>query len=366
MNILILTGKFGMGHWSASQSLRQQLLQAFPAADVTVEDFYAYAMPNGSEAMYKGFHLLVTHGSSIFNTYYKMTENLLTDNRPLFERPFLDKLEDLIGARRPDAIIATHPLCAQLVTRYKWESGDRLPLITCVTDLSVHSEWINSGTDCYLVGSREIRDRLADKGVNRASIFVTGIPVKAEFKREDYRRGGQERHLLIMGGGLGLLPKKDRFYEELNAMPGVKTTLIAGNNKKLLERLEGKYANIQAVGYTERVYDYMAQSDLMLSKPGGITLFETIFSELPILAWEPFLQQEINNAHFLTGAGIGRIAAKEPEACLDAIRSLIYDADALSQMAENMRGLKGQLEEESLNRIMASIALSAEAKGVCA
>ena len=30
MNILILTGKFGMGHWSASQSLRQRLLRAFP------------------------------------------------------------------------------------------------------------------------------------------------------------------------------------------------------------------------------------------------------------------------------------------------------------------------------------------------
>ena len=25
MNVLILTGKFGMGHWSASQALQQQL-----------------------------------------------------------------------------------------------------------------------------------------------------------------------------------------------------------------------------------------------------------------------------------------------------------------------------------------------------
>ena len=39
MNILILTGKFGMGHWSASQSLRQQLLRAFPGAEVEVLDF---------------------------------------------------------------------------------------------------------------------------------------------------------------------------------------------------------------------------------------------------------------------------------------------------------------------------------------
>ena len=71
MNILILTGKFGMGHWSASQSLRQRLLRAFPDARVEVEDFFAYAMPDASDALYKGFSLLVTLGSGLYNTYYK-------------------------------------------------------------------------------------------------------------------------------------------------------------------------------------------------------------------------------------------------------------------------------------------------------
>ena len=46
MNILILTGKFGMGHWSAAQSLRQQLLGCRPGASVEVFDFPAYALPN--------------------------------------------------------------------------------------------------------------------------------------------------------------------------------------------------------------------------------------------------------------------------------------------------------------------------------
>ena len=36
MKILILTGKFGMGHYSASQSLRLQLLGAFPGSQVEV------------------------------------------------------------------------------------------------------------------------------------------------------------------------------------------------------------------------------------------------------------------------------------------------------------------------------------------
>lgn len=93
----------------------------------------------------------------------------------------------------------------------------------------------------------------------------------------------------------------------------------------------------------------------MLSKPGGITVFETIFSELPILAWEPFLRQEMDNARFLVEAGIGRVAGKETEECLAAVRGLIYDRAALSAMADKMRDLKSQLEEESVVRILASL-----------
>lgn len=88
MNILILTGKFGMGHWSASQSLRLQLLGAFPSAQVTVEDFFAYAMPDASHALYKGFSLMVTLGSGLYNTYYKCTENMSIKTKLPFEGYF--------------------------------------------------------------------------------------------------------------------------------------------------------------------------------------------------------------------------------------------------------------------------------------
>lgn len=140
-------------------------------------------------------------------------------------------------------------------------------------------------------------------------------------------------------------------------MPGVRTTIITGGNQKLYDRLHGRYEHIEVVGFTDRVYDYMARADLMLSKPGGITLFETIFSELPILAWEPFLQQERENARFLIRHQIGRIAPREPEACLDAIVRLLADGAALARMGTNMRRLKGQLEVQSLERLMAALAV---------
>lgn len=356
MKILILTGKFGMGHWSAAQALRAQLLSAFPQAGVEVEDLVAYAMPNASEAWYRAFDLLVTHGSGLFNIYYKMMEDVPNDAPFPLDPIFEGKLEKLLAERRPDAVIATHPLCARAVSHYKWETGAGLPLITSVTDMSAHSEWINPGTDCYLVGSPSIKSQLVEKGVERRRVRAAGIPVREEFKRPIHRRGDGKRRLLVMGGGLGLLPRKDRFYEELDAMENVETVIITGNNKKLFARLAGKYERIQVLGYTDRVYDYMARADLMLSKPGGITLFETIFSELPILAWEPFLQQEIENARFLVDAGIGRVVGKEAEDCLAAIRETIYDRSALDAMAANMRALKGRLEEESVERVFSALA----------
>jgi UDP-N-acetylglucosamine:LPS N-acetylglucosamine transferase len=54
----------------------------------------------------------------------------------------------------------------------------------------------------------------------------------------------------------------------------VRTTIIAGNNRKLFEKLQGRFRNIEVVGFTEKVYEYMQRADLVLSKPGGITLFE--------------------------------------------------------------------------------------------
>ena len=127
MNILILTGKFGMGHWSASQSLRQRLLRAFPDARVEVEDFFAYAMPDASDALYKGFSLLVTLGSGLYNTYYKCTENITIKTKPPFESYFQDKLLELLAQRRPDAVVCTHPTCAQLMADYKRETGAAVP-----------------------------------------------------------------------------------------------------------------------------------------------------------------------------------------------------------------------------------------------
>ena len=159
-----------------------------------------------------------------------------------------------------------------------------------------------------------------------------------------------------MGGGLGLMPRRDSFYQALNALPGVHTTILTGRNDKLFQRLNGRYENIEAVPFTTQVEKYMARAHLMLSKPGGITCFEAIAARLPILAWQPFLKQEQENADFLVRCGMARIAAKEESACLTAIRETIYDDQALAAMEQAMEKTSAALARAAVCGVVAGLA----------
>ena len=351
MEILILTGKFGMGHWSAALSIQEQLEREGHQAQVV--DFFAYALPETAPALYRGFNLLVTYGGGIYNLFHRMKRNAEWEV-PLASQ-FTRRLAGLLAVTRPDVVVSTHPVCSGVVARYKAERTSALPLVTCVTDITSHSEWIHPGTDRYLVAGEDVKTALVRKGVDAERVTVTGIPVRAQFSSELRRMDGP-RQLLIMGGGLGLMPRKDSFYEALNALPGVHTTILTGKNQKLYDRLAGKYENIEVVAFTDRVYEYMGRAHLMLSKPGGITTFEAIAAQLPMLAWEPFLEQERENARFLVAHGLGRVVPKDEEDCLAAIRACIHDDVLLERMSAAMGEMNTALRRQAIGLVIRQLA----------
>ena len=351
MEILILTGKFGMGHWSAALSIQEQLEREGHQAQVV--DFFAYALPETAPALYRGFNLLVTYGGGIYNLFHRMKRN--AEGEVPLASQFTRRLAGLLAVTRPDVVVSTHPVCSGVVARYKAERTSALPLVTCVTDITSHSEWIHPGTDRYLVAGEDVKTALVRKGVDAERVTVTGIPVRAQFSSELRRMDGP-RQLLIMGGGLGLMPRKDSFYEALNALPGVHTTILTGTNQKLYDRLAGKYENIEVVAFTDRVYEYMGRAHLMLSKPGGITTFEAIAAQLPMLAWEPFLEQERENARFLVAHGLGRVVPKDEEDCLAAIRACIHDDVLLERMSAAMGEMNTALRRQAIGLVIRQLA----------
>lgn len=182
------------------------------------------------------------------------------------------------------------------------------------------------------------------KGVPEDAIFVTGIPIRNKFLnridqntlRSQLGYPPDDKIILIMGGGLGLLPTEDEFYRWLIAQEKVQVVVLTSKNKKLYQRLKSMNApNMRVYGFCEQVIEYMKIGDVLIGKSGGITLYEAIASNLPMIVFQPKLGQEIENSRFIVNKGIGYIANNYQE--LKSTISLMLDEQRQEKIKANLQ-----------------------------
>ena len=166
----------------------------------------------------------------------------------------------------------------------------------------------------YFVPSTEIKNRLVHKGISPNSIKVTGVPINKNFHIEEKNYIQGKYRLLLLGGGRGLFDFDENFMHWIDNFVGIykdilEVTIVTGKNKKLYDNLTEKkpLLNIKVLGFVNNMQDLIKEYDLMLTKPGGATLFEAIHSQTPIIVKLPKVGQEIENAKFIVDKGIGII-----------------------------------------------------------
>lgn len=169
-----------------------------------------------------------------------------------------------------------------------------------------------------------------------------------------------ERRLLIMGGGLGMVPSDLDFYKRLNKIHNLKTTLVTGKNKNLYIRLKNRFKNIEVLGFVNNVEELMIRSDLLLTKSGGLTTFEAMYAQLPMAIFKPFLAQEVSNAEFVQRNGFGivldaKLNSAEKE--IGNIAALLFDKERLQEMKENMKNIVDRIEEDKMLEIIERLRL---------
>lgn len=345
MNILILTGRFGMGHCSAAEALRQEILLKEPEAKVDVVDIIDYMLPAYSNVIYGGFNFMVSKCSGVYNFLNKASEKY---SRAPFKRAFIKKVEELLKTFEPKLIISTLPICSQYISAYKSMRCCTIPLHTYITDITAHEEWIAQNTDMYFVGSKSTKNILISKGVPAEKIVVSGIPVKPAFRSNNENRNKQsKKEVLIMGGGLGLIPSSEMLLKRLSENKSIHITIITGKNQKLFSKIRKEFPEIEVVGYTSKVYEYMRKANIVITKSGGITTFEAINCQTPLYVIKPFLSQEMGNAQYIESLNIGRVLWSQNTDVAEDILSLIENKKLLSKMQDNMRKIRTHLDQRS-------------------
>ncbi|HHX04288.1 MAG TPA: hypothetical protein GX733_08385 [Tissierellia bacterium] len=355
MNILLLTCSFGNGHYSAANALKERIIKDFPGASVTLCDLIARRYPKRIKAIYRVYSFFTRELQPLYNI--AASQNIRRKGPWSFlqrtcESSLLRELHTCIQSEAPDLIISTYSLTSRLMAEYQRQTQMDIPFVSCITDLEIHSGWVHPETSLYLVASEKTRSRLIENGTSPDKVLVTGIPVSSSF-----RPGGNKekpyKRLLVMGGGLGLLPKDLAFYRRLSELKGVKTTVVCARNKRLHRQLlEEKIPGLEVLGFAKDIPERLADADALITKAGGVAVFEAIAAGVPLLLFPPFMKQEIHNFDFIVEGGMGFSLPSDDADSVDAIESLLRTPDALHMCKEQMLQMQHSLHPERFHHYL--------------
>ena len=350
-NIIIFTTSFGMGHISVANAIKEQLLKENSDNIVEIIDILDISNPKTKNIFFNMYDFLTSKHEKIYNYFYKVKKEVPNNYiDSIMYNVYLKKIADFIIKKNPDLIISTFPMCSGFVSLAKEKYNIKVPLITSITDVVDSWEWIHSNTDMYFVPCKVVGEKLVSKGIEENRIKVTGIPVKDEFLVEN-KKENNKKQLLIMGGVMDKLGIDEFVLEKLDNLSNVKTVIITGNNKNLYNKLKrsGNYKNIEILGYTTNIAKFMSESDVLVTKPGGATLFEAINKGLPMIIKSSNVGQEEENVKFIKDKGIG-ILISEGEPIDKVIIESLNDSSVLENIRRNINNIRSEINPQMIGK----------------
>jgi processive 1,2-diacylglycerol beta-glucosyltransferase len=208
----------------------------------------------------------------------------------------------------PDAVVCTQAYPLDVIASFAARHGSRFPLFGVTTDFVPHRFWIlNNGVNArYIVPTESAAARLMWLGIDERRIFIFGIPVPTNVPTTS-GESSENRRVLVMGGGRGL-GIRYRTIRRLDRCPNDFTIdVVCGMNRHLQKRLVRHRHTfkhrIRIRGYIRNAFLLMYRSDLMITKPGGVTLAEAACAGVPLLLVRPLPGQETGNAEAVVHQG---------------------------------------------------------------
>jgi processive 1,2-diacylglycerol beta-glucosyltransferase len=161
-----------------------------------------------------------------------------------------------------------------------------------------------------------------------------------------------------MGGSLGM-GKIANIYKEFNKIKNdFQIVVITGNNRKLYGELlklkNDSTKETRIIGFTSKVNKYMQCSDLLLTKPGGLTISEALICNIPLGIFSPIPGQEEKNAEFLLKNKLA-VDLSSIDNCNQVIENLLVSKEKLDIMRQNCLKFSKPNAGNNIVKLMSSL-----------
>ena len=347
MNILILSASTGGGHMRASKAIEGYMTQKNKDINVKIVDSLLYISPILNKTVTGGYVYLATKTPRLYGKLYDLTnkDHKLANFVTRLNNIFANKLLPLIDDFKPDVIITTHPFPTEMVSRLKSKREINIPLICIMTDYAPHKAWINDKVDAYIVANDDMVAKMASEGVDTKCIYPYGIPVDEVFFEEKEKQLvieelGLNKNLptiLMMAGSFGVSNVFDVYENIMDIDLDFQIILVTGRNQKLYKHFEEVVGNspkkTKLIYFTDEINKFMQASDIIITKPGGLTVTEALACNIPMAVFDAIPGQEEENAEFLLKHNMA-VRIKDGNSCREAIVELLKDGEKLEDMKE--------------------------------
>ena len=318
LKVLILSGNTGEGHNSAARAIEAGLADKNIVCET--RDVLTFKSEKTSEGIAGLYSSVIKKAPKFFGVIFtlgKWYDDLRLPS-PIYKSNarYADKLYEYIKENGYNCVICTHLFAMQAITAVRRKYQLAIDCYGVMTDYVIHPFVKDSDLDGYFVPSEAVAKQFMKKGFPREKLFVTGIPVHAEFSqsitkqeaRESLNLPQDKKTVVIMTGGAGC-GKVAKLCKKLNKTFGDDKlfVVLTGRNEKLKAKLDAKFADnakFKAVEFTQETYLYLKAADCVLSKAGGLSSTEIAVANVPLIHLKAVPGLETINLKYFSRNGL--------------------------------------------------------------
>lgn len=353
MKVLILSCSTGGGHNTCANYIKEEL--TLNKIENNFKDFYDIVNTNAKELSSKLYLSSLSGDGKIFKNVYKLGElySKTGIKSPVYlvNKLHTKKLYEYITSNSYDLVITTHLFPSLTLTAINKEYEKKIPFITIATDYEP-CPFLEESKPNYFIIQDKLEDRFVNKGINKKNLITTGIPISSNFinnatnlKKE--LKINNEKLILILLGSMGFGNIKE-ILSDLLTISNIKIAIVCGTNKKLYEELSTiKNDKLIIFGYTNNINSLIYSSDIVMSKPGGLSSTEIATIGKPLLHIFPIPGIETYNTAFFTKYNMS-ITCNNKEEIITNINKLLNNDELCQEMIKNQHKYINQNSAQDL------------------
>lgn len=299
--VLVITGSYGAGHDAAAREVAERFSSS--GCVVEVLDIVDLLPLRLGPLLRAAYHAQLTRCPE---SWEATLQGLRPGTRKhLWAVRILGTGAGRVAAasRGSDLVVSTHPFASQVLGRLRRIGGISCPVVTYLTDPSVHALWVAPGVDLHAAIHPVAAEQARALGVRTEVVSALAPRTPLVNPRSRLELGLPENRpvAVVLGGSLGVGELEATARDLRDA--GVTPVVLCGRNRPLLRRLSA-VPGVTAFGWCENVREVFAVADLVVQNAGGFMTLEAMTLGVPLLSYRPIPGHGRSNAEALEREGL--------------------------------------------------------------